>query len=169
MDLLLQVLIQKLLEKRRVFHRLRQQNHLRRRAAGKIILLDERAHCVFFLVRRLQNLIVLVKQISIHIVQHRKARLRLALIIADDVGICHRTCGHKLLLSERLHCAQPISQQRRLFKIERLCAGKHLFADGVSKLGVFPLQKHHCLLHARAVLRGERDAGTRRRSCSCDN
>ena len=113
-------------------HRLRQQNHLLRRAAGKIILLDERAHRVLFFVRRLQNLVVLVEQIAVYIVQHREACLRLALIIADDVGICHRTRGHKLLLPERFHRTQPVAQQRRLFKVQRLCAGEHLFADSIS-------------------------------------
>ena len=72
---------------RDVLHLARQEDLLRRAAARQIILLDQRRDRLLRRLRRCQDLIVLVQQVSVHKMQHRKAGLRLALIIADDVGV----------------------------------------------------------------------------------
>ena len=86
--------------------------------------------------------------------EHREARLGLALVISDHVGVCHRARGHELLLSERFHRTQPVAQHRGLLKIQSLCRSEHLFSKRIGKLRVFSLQKKHRLLHPRTVFRG---------------
>ena len=116
-NLLLKILIEQLFKKCRILHRLRQQDHLGSRTSCQIILLDERRDRVLLAVGRLQNFVFLVKKIPVHIVEHREARLGLALVISDHVGVCHRARGHELLLSERFHRPQPVAQHRGLLKV----------------------------------------------------
>ena len=124
--LFVELLKKKLLKQRRVVHRKRQQNLLGRSAAHEIILLDERRKRLLPVVRRREQLIVLVKQTAVHIVQHRKARPRFALIIADDVGICHRPRRDELLLAERLHGAHTVAQGGGTLKFQPLGGVLHL-------------------------------------------
>ncbi len=98
--LLAEILLQELREQLRVLHLTRQKDLLRRRAAHHIILLHERRYGILRRLRRCQDLIVLVQQVAVHKMQHGKARLRLALVIADHVGVRHRPGGHKLLLAK---------------------------------------------------------------------
>ena len=119
--LLLKLLMQKLLKQRCVLHLTGEQDLLRRRAAGKIILLDKRGDSLLRIVGRLEDLIVLVQKISVYIMQDRKASLSLALVVADHIGARHRSGGHELTLPKRLNGEQTVTQRRRTLKVQRFC------------------------------------------------
>ena len=165
-----EILLQKLCKQLRVLHLAWQEDLLRRAAARQIILLDQRRDRLLRRLRRRQDLIVLVQQVSVHKMQHGKAGLRLALIIADDVGVRHRPGRDKLLLAERLDGLQPVAQHRRLLKFQPLRRGLHPFAG-------CPPPRPDTSLPASApsaafwpgIPPGRARAGTRRRSAPCDS
>lgn len=51
--------------------------------------------------------------------QDRKARLCLALVVADHIGARHRSGGHELTLPKRLNGEQTVTQRRRTLKVQR--------------------------------------------------
>ena len=148
-----EILLQKLREQLRVLHLAWQEDLLRRAAARQIILLDQRRDRLLRRLRRRQDLIVLVQQVPVHKMQHGKAGLRLALIIADDVGVRHRPGRDKLLLAERLDGLQPVTQHRSLLKFQPLCRGLHPFADVRRHVLILPFQHQHHLLRSGPVFR----------------
>ena len=150
----MQILKQQLCKKFAVVHCARKQNHLRRRAASQVVLLDKRGNRVGHIVADRQNLIVLVKKIPVHIVQNGEARLGLGLIVANHVGVGHRPGRDELALAERLYGLHPVAQLGSLFKLQILRRLLHLFPQFLLHLRVAALQHQNCLLHTRAVFPG---------------
>lgn len=71
--MLAELLQQKLLEQRGVVHLRREENAARRGLARQIVLLDKRRQRVVRLLRHRQDLIVLIHEVALDKVQHRKA------------------------------------------------------------------------------------------------
>ena len=61
--------------------------------------------------------------------QNSKATLCLCLAIANHIGVCHSSCGHKLFLAQSFHCVQTVSKTGCQFKFHIFSGGEHLYAN----------------------------------------
>ena len=151
--MLAELLQQKLLEQRGVVHLRREENAARRGLARQIVLLDKRRQRVVRLLRHRQDLIVLIHEVALDKVQHRKAGLRLRLVPADDVGVRHRACRDELLLPEQLNGAQTVAVFRRALKAQLLGCSLHLLLQLLTQALVLALEQKDGLLQPRVIVR----------------
>ena len=151
--MLAELLQQKLLEQRGVVHLRREEYAARRGLSRQIVLLDKRRQRIVRLLRHRQDLIVLIHQIALDKVQHCKAGLRLRLVPADDVCICHCARRDELLLPEQLNGAQTVAVFRRALKAQLLGCSLHLLLQLLTQALVLALEQKDGLLQPRVIVR----------------
>ena len=148
------LLFQKLGKQVAVLNGKRQQHPSRCKATAEIILLHQAGNRRFFLVRHRKYFIILVQQVPTAEMEHGKAGLGLRLGIPDHIRIRQRTGCHKLLLPQRFHRIQPVTEAGRQFKFQTLRRVQHLRADTGCDRFVIPHEKLPRLLNQRPVFNG---------------